>query len=1077
MKRALTIAIVLLGLVPGASGVAGDAPSNADADRFFERSVRPVLAENCFSCHGATKQKGGLRLDSRAEILKGGDSGPAIEPGKPEESLLISAVHREDGLEMPPKGKLPDPAVAALEQWVRMGAPWPGGTTAASDAKLASRGAGFTDEDRAWWSFQPVRDTVPPKTDDRGWSRGPIDRFIWAKLQSEGLTPAPEADKRALIRRLTFDVIGLPPSPAEIEAFAADEAPDAYERLVDRLLASPRYGERWARHWLDLVRYAESDGYRIDHYRPQAWLYRDYVIRSFNTDKPYDRFVQEQLAGDELFPDSPDALIATGYLRHTIYEYNNRDARGQWGVILNDITDTTADVFMGLGLQCARCHNHKFDPILQADYFRLQAFFASILPHDDLVAATPDQVEADRPKLAAWEEKTADLRRQIAAVEAPFREIASREAIGRFPDDIQAMIHKPVDQRSALEHQVARLAYRQVDYEYDQIDTRVKGKDKEKLLALRKQLTAFDREKPKPLPTPHSVKDVGPDAPPITIPKKGDDPIPPGFPTIIEERPATIEHVDTSLHSTGRRATLAHWLTRPDNPLSTRVIVNRVWQYHFGRGLAANPSDFGRLGETPSHPELLDWLTTQFIREGWTLKSLHRKILTSAAYRQSTEHPTAAQQRLKDPENRLYWRGNTRRLDAEQIRDAVLAVTGELDLSAGGPGVLSTEPRRTIYTRVMRNTRDPFLDVFDLPLFFNSQPSRDTTTSPLQSLLLINSQMMLLRAQAFAGRIEKEPGPLGTHPDPIESAYRLAFGRPPTLEEVASAQDFLREQANRIDPAEAGTDDAAFLRDKVPNRDGHAAVLSPDGPQQRLEVPHRIELNTSDFTIEAFFLLHSVYDTGTVRTVVSKWDGNLKTPGWSFGVTGKGSRRKPQTLVLQMVGQRDGAGFGEEAIFSDQTVRLDRPYFAAASVTLSTKPGEPGSVTFFLKDLSNDDEPLLIAKVPHRVTGGTDNSLPLTIGALSTKPSALFDGLVDDVRLSDGPLEAAQLLYTVEGASRRSVGYWRFETEPGVLRDSTGHGLDLQPLSRSRGQVDRQRAALIDFCHVLLNSNEFLYVN
>jgi hypothetical protein len=736
-------------------------------------------------------------------MLAGGDSGPAIEPTRPEESLLIAAVHREDGLEMPPKGKLPEAAVAALEQWVRIGAPWPNeaGAASAPSGNVAGRGTSFTNADRAWWAFQPVREPAPPDVDDRGWSRGPIDRFLFARMQAEGLTPAAEAGKLTLIRRATFDVTGLPPTPPEIDAFLADTSPDAYERLIDRLLASPHYGEHWARHWLDLVRYAESDGYRVDHYRPSAWYYRDYVIGALNDDKPYDRFVQEQIAGDELFPDSPEARIATGYLRHGVYEYNALDVRGQWSVMLNDITDTTADVFLGMGLQCARCHNHKFDPILQVDYYRLQAFFAPILPRDDLAAATPGELEVYRTRHAAWEARTAELRSKITALEAAYRKAAADRTIAKFPEEIQAMIRKPVDRRTPLEHQLAQLAFRQVEYEFDRIDGWVEGQDKPKLLALRKQLAAFDQEKPGRLPTPPTVTDVGPEASPVTIPKLGDEPVAPGFPTILDERPAPIEPLARAPGSTGRRTALARWLTRPDNPLSTRVIVNRVWQYHFGRGLAFYASDFGRLGEPPSHPELLDWLTARFVAMGWRLKPLHRMILTSAAYRQATEHPLAAVQQLKDPDNRLNWRGNTRRLDAEQIRDAMLAVTGELEPSAGGPGVLSGEPRRTIYTRSLRNTRDPLLDVFDLPLFFNSEPARDTTTSPLQSLLLINSQMMLHRAQAFAARLEHELAPSATPEDQIAAAYRLAFGRPSSAEDVARAVGFLREQAQRIDPA------------------------------------------------------------------------------------------------------------------------------------------------------------------------------------------------------------------------------------------------------------------------------------
>jgi hypothetical protein len=789
--------------------------------RFFETKVRPILTAQCFKCHGPQKQKGGLRLDSRTAVLEGGDSGPAVVPGKPEKSLLVEAINHID-LKMPKGGKLKDAEIAALTDWVRMGAPWPAET--ARNTRATSR---ITGEDRSHWSFRAVRSPRLPDVVDDGWSNNPIDRLILQKLRAEGLTPANAAGRVTLIRRVSFDLIGRPPTPPEIDTFLADKSPDAYEVLVERLLASPQYGERWARHWLDLARYADSDGYRIDDYRPNAWRYRDYIIHAFNADKPYDRLVQEQLAGDELFPDNPEALVATGYLRHWIYEYNNRDVRGQWHTILNDITDTTGDVFLGLGIQCARCHDHKFDPILQKDYYRLQAFFAPILPREDIAAATQKEIDQYRARLTKWEFRTADLRRQIEEIEAPHRKAATEDAISKFPDDIQAMIRKPVAERTPLEHQLAELAYRQVTYEHDRPDRWLKGAAKERVLALRKQLAAFDVEKPAPLPLALVVTDVGRQAPPVFIPRKGeraDHAVEPGFLTIFEERPATIPSLDTIPHSTGRRAALARWLTRPDNPLTVRVIVNRVWQHHFGRGLAVNPSDFGRLGDPPSHAELLDWLATRFIRDGWSIKRLHRLIVTSATYRQSSRHPRAAVYRVKDPDNRFLWRGSTRRLDAEQIRDALLAVTGELDRAAGGPAVKSNVPRRTIYSRVLRNTRDPLLEVFDLPYFISSVPSRDTTTTPVQSLLLLNSATMLARAQAFARRLEREvPADEGSR---IRHAYRLAFGRRPEPEETMAALLFLKEQRGRIDPVRAasGADVRPPLRLPAPVDAGRQAL-------------------------------------------------------------------------------------------------------------------------------------------------------------------------------------------------------------------------------------------------------------
>ena len=1047
--------------------------SAPDSGALFEKTIRPILAENCFKCHShaENKFKGGLALDSPASILKGGETGPAIVPSQPEKSLLLQAVRQSGELKMPPKGQLTSAQVAAIEQWIKAGAPMPATVSSVPNGH-AKRTGKITDEDRAWWAFQPIRKTAPAKLADDAWSRNEIDRFILARIRKENLKPSTEAARVALIRRLSFDLVGLPPSPAEVETFVKDRSADAYETLVDRLLASPRYGERWARHWLDLVRYADSDGYRIDDFRPNAWRYRDYVIQSFNDDKPYDRFVQEQLAGDELFPGDPAALTATGYLRHWIYEYNLRDVRGQWTTILNDITDTTADVFLGLGLQCARCHDHKFDPILQKDYFRLQAFLAPILPREDLVAATETEKRTHAAKRAEWEKKTASLRAEIESIETKYRNAATKDAIEKFPEDIQAMILKPVSERTALEHQLAELAYRQVYYEYDRLERKLKGEDKEKVIALRKQLATHDALRPAPLPTVLAVSDASRIAPPVFIPKKNGEPIAPGFPTILDDKPAVIPPLPANLDSTGRRAALAKWLTRPDNPLTARVIVNRVWQQHFGHGLAANASDFGKLGEAPTHPELLDWLAGGFIENGWSFKKLHRLIVTSATYRQTA----TATRDAKDPENKFYARSTTRRLDAEQIRDAVFTITSELNLKTGGPAVNASDPHRAIYTKMLRNTRDPLLDVFDAPLWFQSAASRDTTTTPVQSLMLINSQFMLQRAKAFANRVSKDCGPNASEEKLVSHAYELAFGRAPTAAQRDFAVKFLAAQPARISPALASSAQAAFLHDKLPYRDGQAAVIAPDGPQRRFAVPHAAALpGAEDFTIEAFVLLRSVHDTAAIRTVAGKWSGDNREPGWAFGITGKQSRRKPQTLVLQFAGKKANDVFGEEAVFSDQHIQLNKPYYLAAAVKLA-RAGQPGEVAFYVKDLSNDDEPLLVAKVAHQLAGGFANTQPFTIGTRGSKGS-YFDGLMDDVRLSRGALDVAQLLFTNEGVNKATVGYWQFEAKPDVLGDSSGHGLDIQAgAPAAETSVDTRRAALADLCHALLNTNEFLYV-
>jgi mono/diheme cytochrome c family protein len=790
--RRLTAGLGLLGFCLSLPAAPASEPEPAV---FFEQKVRPILQASCFTCHShaAKKSKGGLMLDARDSLLKGGDRGPALVPGKPDESLLLKAVGRHDeDLKMPPAGKLTEEQIATLRDWIKMGAPW----SAKSEATAAKPRGTITDEDRRWWAFQPVKQfAVPEIRDPKSEIRNPIDAFVLAKLQAAGLTPAPTAGRRALIRRVTFDLIGLPPSPAEVDAFVNDQSTDAYEKVVDRLLESPRYGERSARIWFDIARYAESDGFKSDDERAGAWRYRDYVIQSFHADKPYDRFLKEQLAGDEIAPDDPDALVATGFLRAGCYEYNNRDVPGQWDSILNELTDTVGDAVLGLGMGCARCHDHKFDPILQKDYYRLRAFFAGLSAREDIPVATERQHAEYRAKLVKWEAETKDIRAKIEALEAPIRAKVEKDVVIKLPEEIQVLLAKPVGERTPYEQQIADLAYRQVTYEFHRLDTHVKGDAKKTRDQLRKELAKFDADRPT-LPEGMSARDMGPVAAPTKLPKSGAV-VEPGVPSIFDTNPLP---VTAGKATTGRRTALADWLTRPENPLTARVAVNRVWQQHFGRGLVATSSDFGHLGETPSHPELLDWLTKQFVDGGWHFKQLHREIVLSQAYRQSVADSPAAVR--TDPENRLISHAVTRRLEAEQVRDGLLAVTGKLDLAAGGPSAAASEPRRTVYTKVKRNTRDPLLDLFDVPESFTSTSQRNVTTTPMQALLMVNSPFMLRQAEALATRLRKE------HPADetarLDAAYRLTFARPPTDAERRRAVAFLDEQAKRLTAGKDG---------------------------------------------------------------------------------------------------------------------------------------------------------------------------------------------------------------------------------------------------------------------------------
>jgi hypothetical protein len=640
-------------------------------------------------------------------------------------------------------------------------------------------------------------------------------------LAAEGLTPAPEADRRTLIRRLTFDMTGLPPTPEAIDDFLADERPDAYERLADKLLASPHHGEQWARHWLDLVRYAESDGYKQDAYRPEAWRYRDYVIRSLSADKPYSRFVLEQLAGDEACPGDPDALIATMYLRLGIYEYNQRDVRNQWSIILNDLTDVTADVMLGMGMSCARCHDHKFDPILQKDYYRLQAYFAPILWRENVPAATAEEQAEYQRQLVVWEEATADVRRQIAEIEDPIRQAAMRTTLVKFTDDLLAMLNKSPAERTPIEAQLAYLVDYQVSDGEGKADltAKLKGEKKERWQKLHEELAKYDDLRPKPIAFIPTVTDVGPVAPDVTIPGRRDaEAIEPGPLTVLESESASrsrrpgrttlnvtlagsaVPPGGRDLQTTGRRTALAEWIASPENPLPSRVLANRLWQHHFGRGLCESPSDFGRLGEPPTHPELLDWLASELQENNWSMKRLHRLIVTSAAYRQASHGPEVAASAAKDPANKWLARMTVRRLAAEQIRDAAMAASGELDHTMGGEANdWSKGNRRTVYLKVLRNKQEPTLEVFDAPDGIFTTPVRNVTTTPTQSLYLINGPWMMQRAKTLARRINSDSSL--TLEQRVATAYALAYGRPPAAEETTDAVRFLQTNIARSDDA------------------------------------------------------------------------------------------------------------------------------------------------------------------------------------------------------------------------------------------------------------------------------------
>ena len=933
----LLLAVGLAQCLVGAEKAA-PAPALTDDERtklhFFENEIRPLLAQRCFECHGEKKQKAGLRLDRRADLLAGGDSGPALVPGKPGDSMLIKAIsYKDDALQMPPKEELAPAEKALLEKWVALGAPWPAGTEAVAAPRDEH---GFTAEQRAYWTFQPLTSPTPPALAGNRWVRGEIDRFIAAKHAELNLTPAPEAGREEIARRLYFDLHGLPPTAQQREAFVRDARPDAYARLVDALLASPRYGERWAQHWLDLVRFADSDGYRADFLRPSSWHYRDWVVRSLNADKPYDRFVREQLAGDELAPDNPEVLAGTAYLRAPIYEYNQRDVRGQATLIVDDITANAGEVFLGLSFQCARCHDHKFDPILQKDYFALRAFFEGVLWRSDLKLATPAERAAHAAKQAAWETATKNLRDEIEALIAPERTRLVRKAHEKFTDDLQAMLDKPFAARTPTERVLAVLCERQLDYEIERYEPQKSLKTpgaKQRYAELQAELKKFDALKPAPLPEAFVATDAARTAPPTLMKGRrgGEREVAPGFLTLIAPEAPTITPLE---HSTGRRTALAAWITQPDNPLATRTIVNRVWQYHFGRGLAPTPNDLGKLGGLPTHPELLDWLARRFVASGWSLKALHRDILLSATYRQTARAPASATAALVDPANHFLWRFSPRRLDAEQVRDAMLAASGELDLAAGGPALdANLSARRTLYTLKRRNAPNDLLRVLDAPPGFASSAERQVTSTPLQALLFANGDWPLARARALGARVGS-----------VDAAWQAVLGRAPSAGEKQQAEDFVARRLAAVKPLP----DQGARPISVADLAAESGRFHENTPRERLVV-RNAPREGDDFTVEAVVQLDSLDPAAAVRVIASRWNGerlSLDSHGWSLGVTGKKSALKPGSLVMQLVGEDSNGNTAYEAVPSGLPVAVGKTHHVVARISCAE-----GTVAFSVREL------------------------------------------------------------------------------------------------------------------------------
>ncbi len=899
----------------------------AQADDFFRAEVRPVLETNCYKCHGAEKIKGGLTIISRAALVAGGDQGPAVDIDHPEDSLLLEMIsYKDPNHQMPPDGKLDDATAATLTKWIEAGAPWPEDAQfeLTADRESDSSQGRIWEKGKSHWAYQPLTRPDVPKVKEAAWNANPVDAFIRDGLDAQGFTPADEADRATLIRRAYYDLIGLPPTPTEVRAFVHAKDPNAWEALIDHLLASPRYGEKWGRHWLDAVRYADSNGYERDTDKPFIWRYRDYVIDAFNTDKPYNQFIREQIAGDELDEVTAETIIATGYNRLSIWNDEPDDPLLARYDYLDDIANTSAQVMLGMTLGCARCHDHKIDPILQSDYYGFVAFFDNIeLPRrgDQKITRsilTPFEQQVYDERVREKEERVDALVRDKAAFERRMRtrvpaesgasdlvELAYRfyrdtwDALPDFdmlrPENtgnvennflttgvatrdkamgivFEGKLNVPVDgeysfhitsrdgvrlrvgdgvviDRPALGDSEAEgkavleaglvpfrieyfnrdgkpkleVAWSGGDFEsrplsavdavdFDTLianfgDQMFKPGERDEYNALKNSIDAAKKEAI-PGKWAACVAERGSEAPQAHILIRGNphvegDAVAPKFPSVLNPPEPILPSPSKHAATTGRRRVLADWIASDDNPMTARVMANRVWQHHFGRGIVRSSNDFGLQGVKPTHPELLNWLAAELVSNGWRLKPLHKQIMMSKAYRMAS---TANELALaNDPTNEHFWRFDMRRLTAEEVRDSVLNLSGDLDLAMGGPGIYPTLPeavlatssmadamwfespkekqgRRSIYVHVKRSILVPTLTDFDFADTDSSCPVRFSTVQPTQALNTLNSQFFNEQASRFAERLRREAGP--DRADQARLALNLATSRKPTIKEI-----------------------------------------------------------------------------------------------------------------------------------------------------------------------------------------------------------------------------------------------------------------------------------------------------
>ena len=839
----------------------------------FTDHIRPIMERACWNCHGEAAQLSDLDLSSRDGALEGGTKGPAIVPGRAADSLLFRMVAGLDQPSMPMTGDpLSDAELAAVRTWIDEGAHWDTGeVTAAADALAALENDELPPGARDYWAFRHPQQVPVPASREFD---HPVDRFLEATRKDAGLTAAPRADRLTLLRRAYLDLIGLPPTPEQVEEFLADTGRGAWERLIDKLLDSPHYGERWGRHWMDVARYADTDGFEQDYVRLNMWRYRDYVIDAFNDDKPYNQFLREQIAGDELDYVTDETRIATGFLRSgprvNFREKDNPERRHDY---LDDMLATVGRGVLGMTVHCARCHDHKFDPILQKDYYSMQA---SIYGYVEIDYPLLDRDEADAyfAAMRDVDDRQQPLRDEVDAIETPYREALRAEMIReRFPENVQAAAFKPEAERTPGE-QLLAVQVLTINPPRAQVAAALTPEDKARVDELNAEIAALEDERP---PTPamaHIVTDgdyrFAPDgpgdqvigcpecrtppevdgtylyeeggpayqAPPNYFLIRGDpfspgSPMSPGFLTAATYGDPPTEIARPDGRTSGRRLALAEWIASRDNPLTARVMANRIWHHHFGRGIVRTLDNLGRMGDTPTHPELLDWLAVEFMDRGWSIKEMHRLLMTSEAYRMASSfrHEASAG---ADPENNLLWHYRGQRLEAEILRDAIMTVSGGIDLTTGGPAVFPHIPsdilfqsdgkgfwcgnppagqritapstgfwceepdrpevwRRSVYVFRRRSLGFPFFDTFDLPDQNQTAAARNVSTVSTQALTLMNNPFVLNQAELFAERLEREaPGDLDAQ---IDLAYLIALTRKPTDAEREVARGLATEQS------------------------------------------------------------------------------------------------------------------------------------------------------------------------------------------------------------------------------------------------------------------------------------------